>query len=467
MRRIVPPFFLALSIIAGCGGAMASRARTRYVAAHGQLPTPSEIRIEDFLSDYQEQLPNPAPYAAGLTIEGARAAWAAESAEPLFVVQVAVRGRNADVRPPLALMVVVDRSGSMAEEDKMSFVREGLHRLVDQLDPQDAVGITAFDDRAELIVPVTRVGEADRLHAAIDTLSPRGSTNLSEGIAVGYAALRAYPQPGVRRRVVLLTDAIANVGDTDMHHIAAYAAQGDASDIRLSAIGVGLDHQDAVLVEMARQGRGNHYFLDSPNRISRVFETEVQGLLEDVADGTQLSFTPAPGVSVVRVEGMDARQNGEHWQADLGRLGATQHRVVLFTLRGVDPIDRTPNVGAFTLDYVDRRSGEPVRRIDAQPVFVVRDAAQGSVARNSAVAWMARDLREVSALAQQGQSEEAERRLDRVRAVISAVSAARPHDAELVEDLAMLQDFAQALARVTGHPVRRFRARISVALEDG
>lgn len=465
--RIVPHLFLILSVIAGCAGPMASRARTRYVAAHGILPRPSEIRVEDFLTDYEEHLPNPAPFAAGVTIEGARAAWAGESAEPLFVVQAAVRGRNADFRPPIALMVVVDRSGSMAEADKMSFVREGLHRLVDQLDPRDAVGITAFDDRAELIVPLTRVGEAARLHRAIDTLIPRGATNLSAGLRVGYEALRGYTEPGVRRRVLLLTDAIANVGDTDLRHIASWAAQGDATGIRLSAVGVGLDHEDAVLVEMARQGRGNHYFLDSPRRISRVFEAEVNGLLEDVADDTQLTFTPAPGVTVVRVEGAEARSIGDHWQVDLGRLGAAQHRIVLFTLRGVDSHDATPIVGRFTLDYVDRRSGESVRRTDAQPVFVVSDAAEGTVARNSAVAWMARDLREVSVLAGQGRYDDAERRLDRVRAVIGAVRAARPDDAELGEDVAMLEDFARALARNTGRPVRTFRARITVALEGG
>ena len=136
--------------IAGCGGAVASRARTRYVVQHGVLPRPEEIRVEEYLADYRESLPNPGPSAAGLTVEGARAAWAAESSEPLLVVQTAIRGRDADTRPPMALMFVVDRSGSMNEQDKMTYVREALHRLVGQLDPRDHVGITSFDDMAQL-----------------------------------------------------------------------------------------------------------------------------------------------------------------------------------------------------------------------------------------------------------------------------------------------------------------------------
>lgn len=461
---------VALAVIveaSGCGGAMASRSRTRYVVAHGAMPTPEEIRVEEFLADYPEAFADPGPDAAGLSLEGARAAWAAESSEPLLVVQAGVRGRDADVRPPLALMLVVDRSGSMNEQDKMTYVRQALHRLVGQLDPRDAVGITAFDDSAQLLLPPTPVAQAGTIHQAVDTLVPRGATNLSEGLRVGYDGLARYAPVGALRRVVLLTDAIANVGETDLGAIAAQAERSDAEGIRLSAIGVGLDHEDGVLAEMARRGHGNHHFLDSPQEIARVFEREVAGLLEDVADRVFLTFTPAPGVEIARIEGAAATDLEGHWRADLGRLGAGQHRVVLFTLRGVSPYDRGPSVGTFTLDYVDLRNGEAARRVEAGPVLLVTDATQGTVARNSAVAWMARDLREVSALSHSGDHQGAQLRLDRVRAVIGAVSAARPLDEELQRDLAMLTDFAHALARHTGEPVRTFRARVRVDATDG
>ncbi len=453
--------------VSSCGASTASRARTRYEVAHGVLPDPSEIRVEEFLADYPEALPDPAPYAAGMTQEAARAQWAAEESEPLLVVQTGVRGRNADVRPPLALMLVVDRSGSMADQDKMTYVRGALHRLVEQLDPRDAVGITAFDNNAELTLPLTRVGEAAALHRAIDTLYPRGGTNLSAGLEVGYGGLARAELEGYMRRVVLLTDAMANVGDTDMSRIADWAARGDTSRIRLSAVGVGLGERDDVLAEMARRGNGNHYFLDSPQQIERVFASEVQGLLEDVADRVRLHFSPGPGVEVVRVEGAAATRDGDGWEVDLGRLGAAQHRVVLWTLRGVPKDEPTPSVGRFTLGFVDMRSHEPVVREDAQPVFVVRDAGEGTVARNSAVAWMARDLRRVSELASARRFDEAQQVLDRVRAVVGAVSAARPEDAELTRDLAMLEGFAQTLSSYTGEPVRAFRARVALRIEEG
>ena len=219
--RRAPALLLLLAItLSGCGGSqIASRQRTRYTVRHGVLPQPSEIRVAEYLADYPEDLPDPAPRALGLTVEAARAAWASHDSEPLLVVQTAVRGRSADVRPPVALMFVVDRSGSMASQDKMSFVRQGLHRLVDQLDPRDTVGIVAFDDRAELLLPLTRVGESAHLHHAIDRLQPRGGTNLSEGVRAGYEQLRDHRLGRMLRRVVLLTDAMANVGETDMRYL--------------------------------------------------------------------------------------------------------------------------------------------------------------------------------------------------------------------------------------------------------
>ena len=144
--RLSSLLLLLAAFAVGCGGvAMASRQRTRYAVEHGVLPRPSEIRVAEFLSDYPEELPNPGPrLAAGMTVEGARAAWGSEDSEPLLVVQTAIRGRDGDQRPPMAMMFVVDRSGSMAAEDKMTFVRQGLHTLVDRLDPRDSVGIVAL-----------------------------------------------------------------------------------------------------------------------------------------------------------------------------------------------------------------------------------------------------------------------------------------------------------------------------------
>ncbi|MFK7985459.1 MAG: VWA domain-containing protein, partial [Sandaracinaceae bacterium] len=192
MRRPDPRLFLLLTAaLAGCGGvASASRQRTRYAVSQGALPQVSEIRVAEYLADYPESFPDPGPHVgAGLTLEGARAAWGGEEQEPLVVVQAGVRGRSAEVRRPVALMFVVDRSGSMNEADKMTFVRRGLHTLIGSLDPQDAVGIVAFDNAAEVLSPLTEVGHGAHLSAAIDRLEPRGGTNLSGGLDAGYAEL--------------------------------------------------------------------------------------------------------------------------------------------------------------------------------------------------------------------------------------------------------------------------------------
>ena len=151
---------------------------------------------------------------------------------------------------------------------------------------------------------------------------------------------------------------------------------------------------------------------------------------------------------MVRVEGADSLE-GQH-AVDLGRLGAGEHRVVLWTLRGVDPSTFRPDVGTFTLDFADMRTMEVLRQSDDRPVFVVEGAEEGTVARNAAVAWMARDLRVITELAQRGRHVEASERLERVRAVMRGVRFSRPNDPELGRDVEMLRDFAHTLAQYAG-----------------
>jgi Ca-activated chloride channel family protein len=68
---------------------------------------------------------------------------------------------RAEPRPPAAVQVVLDRSGSMAGE-RLDAARRALTALVDRLDPSDAFGLVAFDDTARVIVPAGPVAEGAR-----------------------------------------------------------------------------------------------------------------------------------------------------------------------------------------------------------------------------------------------------------------------------------------------------------------
>jgi Ca-activated chloride channel family protein len=65
------------------------------------------------------------------------------------------------------LVLVIDKSGSMADSDKMSRVKEGLRTMVTRLRPDDVVSIVGFDSDAQVFYPANRIGNGDGLRYAI------------------------------------------------------------------------------------------------------------------------------------------------------------------------------------------------------------------------------------------------------------------------------------------------------------
>ena len=105
---------------------------------------------------------------------------------------------------------------------------------------------------------------------------------------------------------MLLTDEIANVGETDPDRIAADTlAYNQQSGINVSTIGLGLDMNDALLSTLARQGHGAYHFVNSAQEMDKVFQQEVEGLLQKVASDVRVSIEVYPGASLTMITGLD------------------------------------------------------------------------------------------------------------------------------------------------------------------
>ena len=54
-------------------------------------------------------------------------------------------------RQPLNLSVVLDRSGSMADQGKIDFAKTALYKLIDQLGPDDILSVVIYDNEVDVL----------------------------------------------------------------------------------------------------------------------------------------------------------------------------------------------------------------------------------------------------------------------------------------------------------------------------
>jgi Ca-activated chloride channel homolog len=201
-------------------------------------------------------------------------------------------------RPPLRLALVLDRSGSMAGE-KLAVAKRSAAWLVGRLRADDEIALVAYDDEVHLLAPLAPV-DRPRLEHVLARLGPGGSTNLSGGWMRGLEQLEGAAGDGARK-VLLLTDGLANVGVVDRGALAGLADGARGRGVGTTTIGVGADFDEDLLEAMADAGGGSYHYAETPDSAPAIFASEFDALTRLVAQNVTVEIRPAPSVEVVEI----------------------------------------------------------------------------------------------------------------------------------------------------------------------
>lgn len=242
-------------------------------------------------------------------------------------------------KPPLNLVVVIDRSGSMAAEDKLSFVQQGVSLLIDELKTEDTLTVIAFDSQVQTLFGPMRMGDADRaeLKRKVNALYPGGSTNIYDALKRGYDAALVGADEQHQSRVIFLTDGLPTTGITDAAAIQTMSAGYNERYLGLTTIGVGLDAGLRLLRALSEQGAGNFYFIEKPEAAREVFTQELAFFVAPIAYDVDLSFDAGAPYAVAALHGTSL------WRKTL--TGGSVHvpSVFLVSRTSTDPGD--PSTG--------------------------------------------------------------------------------------------------------------------------
>ncbi len=175
--------------------------------------------------------------------------------------------RERKARPSFAMLLVLDRSLSMQKGDAIVLAKQAARRAVEMLQPQDQVGVLAFDDASAWIAPLAACSDREAVLRAIDTIEAGGATDMYPAMDKAYLALDAAMAR--RKHVLVLTDGLPHPGDFE-----GLARRMAAAGITVSTVGVGPEPARPLLEDIARIGGGHAWFCSDPASIPSVFAVE-------------------------------------------------------------------------------------------------------------------------------------------------------------------------------------------------
>ncbi|MDX2004634.1 MAG: VWA domain-containing protein [Meiothermus sp.] len=219
-------------------------------------------------------------------------------------------------RPHMNLALVLDRSGSM-NGTKLEQAKAAALFAVDNLLPEDRVALVTYDDQVEVLAPSAPVEGRAALAERLRAVRAGGSTDLHGGWLEGARQVAAHLDPGRLNRVILLTDGLANVGERDPRVIADHVRGLAERGVSTTALGVGLDYNEDLLVAMAEAGGGNYQFIEHAADLPRVFARELAGLAGTFGTSARLELSPAPGVVAELANGLPVDAAGSYLLPDL------------------------------------------------------------------------------------------------------------------------------------------------------
>jgi Ca-activated chloride channel family protein len=176
-------------------------------------------------------------------------------------------------RPPVALLLIIDHSGSMVARSgvsKLGMAKEAAIRATDILGPEDMIGVLIFDTNYEWIVPFQHVEDGAAfldLQNKIATIPGGGGTAILPALEAGLPALAAQNAAAGARHTVLLTDgkSYATERAEDRYEDVVDAAR--EANITLSTIAIGSDADQELLTRLAERGLGRYHYAAVPEDI--------------------------------------------------------------------------------------------------------------------------------------------------------------------------------------------------------
>ncbi len=206
----------------------------------------------------------------------------------------------------LRVIIVIDRSGSMLDEQRLVFAKQASGLFINALQVGDQVGVVSFADSASVMFPLTQIASQTTKNgaiSAINSLVANGATGIGNGLSAALSQITAANPRSCDEVIVLLTDGDHNSGPEPSTVVPSIKAEG----VAVLTVGVGASitaSGQAVLQSVATQTGGKYFGLSSSlGLVSLFFQIWAESTGNGILANSPLALTPNVRLNTpIRVE---------------------------------------------------------------------------------------------------------------------------------------------------------------------
>lgn len=261
---------------------------------------------------------------------------------------------------PVDLVVVLDRSGSMGGQ-KIHDARKAVIGLLERLSGRDRIALITYANNVHTVSGLVYVTPHtfNRLTRDVVRIQAGGGTNLGGGLQQAVDLLVRSYSKGRQRKIILISDGLANQGITDPYQLGAMASNGPEYNFTVNTVGVGYDFNELLMTTIADHGGGNYYFLEDPQSFASVFTKEFESSRRVVATGIEIHIHLNNHVNLLSSGGYPIERRGDTAIVRPGDLLSGQQRSFFLTYQVPTAKRQSISLGNMELRYThdgDRKS---------------------------------------------------------------------------------------------------------------
>lgn len=169
-------------------------------------------------------------------------------------------------KPSLAMVLVIDKSGSM-QGAPIQLARMAAQSTAELLSARDQIAVIGFDGQPQVVCEMRSAGDRASIEAAIGSLAAGGGTDVYPAMAVAREMLETAPAK--LKHMLILSDGQTQPAD----HIGLTQSMADAG-VTVSTVALGDGAARELMAAIAETGGGRYYETTDPTSVPQIFTKE-------------------------------------------------------------------------------------------------------------------------------------------------------------------------------------------------